>query len=262
LHVVTESSRSPRRFEGAVCFVTGGAGAGIGQAAARRFAHEGATIALNDVHERRNGEVVEALRRDTGATVAGYTFDVADRAAVDAAVADVLERFGRIDVLVNNAAVNWRKPFLEQTPEEWDRVIDVDLSACWYLMRAVMPQMFEQRRGAIVNVSSIAAWQGGRTESAYAAAKAGLHVLTRAAAAEGGPHNVRCNGVAPGIVHSRFVAATKDAWGLEDEIARTPLGRWGTADEVASVIAFLASDDSSYVTGETLSVSGGWYMHP
>ena len=246
------------RFAGQVCLITGAAGAGIGQATARRLGSEGAVIAVTDVHEGRTASVTDALREE-GIDAAGWRMDVADRSEMDRVVAEVAQRFGRIDILVNNAAVNVRAPFHEVSPEQWDEVVNIDLSSCWYLARAVYPGMLERRTGSIVNVSTVASWIRGRTESPYAAAKAGLQALTRTIAQEGGPHGIRCNAVAPGIVQSKFLERHMDSFG--HEIEATPLGRFARPEEIASVIAFLASADASYVTGETLSVAGGWYMH-
>ena len=247
-------------LEGRVALVTGAAGAGIGQATARRLARDGAAVAVTDVHERRTAEVAGALAREFGDRVIGITLDAGDRRQIDAAVATTRERLGAIDIVVNNAAVNVLGEVGEMDPADWDHVMAVDLSGPWYLMRAVLPGMKDLGRGAIVNVTSVAGYLGTGSEGPYASAKAALHSLTRSVATEGGPFGVRCNAVAPGIVWSKFVE--KYAARFEAEIARTPLRRLGTPDDVADVIAFLVSDASRFVTGETINVSGGWYMRP
>jgi NAD(P)-dependent dehydrogenase (short-subunit alcohol dehydrogenase family) len=176
-----------------------------------------------------------------------------------ASVCDAVERsLGPVDVLVNNAAINVLVPVSEYRQEDWDRVLEVDLTACFALIRRLLPGMKERRRGSIVNVTSIAAFIGNAREGPYAAAKAALHSLTRSVAVEGGPFGVRANAVAPGIIESRFVS--KDAARYEAMAQQAPLRRIGRAEEVAEAIAFLASERSSYVTGEVLNVSGGWYM--
>ena len=248
-------------LEGQVALVTGAAGAGIGQACARRLAHEGAAVAVTDVHERRTREVSEALAKDFGERVRGYVLDVSDRAACDRVIAEVERVQGPIDILVNNAAINILGPVSEYQPEDWDRVLDVDLTACFYLARRVLPGMKQRERGSIVNVTSVAGYlHGGGREGPYGAAKAGLHALTRGIAFEAGPHGVRCNAVAPGIIWSKFVE--RFAKSFESAIEETPLRRFGTPEDVANAVFWLCSEQSSFMTGETLNVSGGWYMRP
>ena len=249
------------QVEGQVALVTGAAGAGIGQACARRLALEGARVAVSDVHERRTHEVTEALTKEFGDAIAGYVLDVSDRSRCDAVIAEVERDLGPIDILVNNAAINILGPVSEYEPEDWDRVIDVDLTSCFYLCRRVLPGMKERRSGSIVNITSVAGYlHGGGREGPYGAAKAGLHALTRGVAFEAGPFGVRCNAVAPGIIWSKFVE--RFAKSFENAVQETPLRRFGTPEDVANAVAWLCSDESSFVTGETLNVSGGWYMRP
>jgi NAD(P)-dependent dehydrogenase (short-subunit alcohol dehydrogenase family) len=247
-------------FEGRVALVTGAAGSGIGQATARRLAAEGAAVAVTDVHPGRTDATVEGLRAEfPGARVVGRLLDVGDRAAIDDVVASVAAELGPVDLLVNNAAVNVLGPVVDYDPADWDRVLDVDLSGCWYLTRAVLPGMIAQGRGSVVNISSVASALGGAgDEGPYAAAKAGLQSLTRTVAGEAGPHGVRANAIAVGIVWTKFVEKHADR--LAPEAARTPLRRLGRPDEIAAIVAWLASDESSFVTGATLNASGGWYM--
>jgi NAD(P)-dependent dehydrogenase (short-subunit alcohol dehydrogenase family) len=248
-------------FEGRVAFVTGAAGAGIGQACARRFAEEGAAVAVTDSHERRTEEVTRALQKDFGERIGGYVLDVSSRERCDEVLAAVERDLGPIDILVNNAAINILGPISEYDPENWDRVIDVDLTACFYLSRRVLPGMKERRRGSIVNITSVAGYlSGGGREGPYGAAKAGLHAITRGIAFEAGPYGVRCNSVAPGIIWSKFVE--RHAKSMEVEIEQTPLRRFGTPEDIANAVAWLSSEQSSFITGETLNVSGGWYMRP
>ena len=248
-------------LDGQLALVTGAAGAGIGQACARRLAQEGAAVAVTDVHERRTREVSQALAKEFGDRVAGYVLDVADRSACDRVIAEVERAQGPIDILVNNAAINILGPISEYQPEDWDRVLDVDLTACFYLARRVLPGMKQRGRGSIVNVTSVAGYlHGGGREGPYGAAKAGLHALTRGIAFEAGPHGVRCNGVAPGIIWSKFVE--RFAKSFESAIEETPLRRFGTPEDVANAVFWLCSEQSSFMTGETLNVSGGWYMRP
>jgi NAD(P)-dependent dehydrogenase (short-subunit alcohol dehydrogenase family) len=247
-------------LEGHVALVTGAAGAGIGKATARRLAEDGACVVVTDIHERRTMETVEALRADFGeAAIAGYALDVADRERGEAVLAEVANTLGPVDILINNAAENELAAISQYKLEDWDRGIDVNLSGCFALIRGVLPAMMERGWGSIVNVTSVAAWlPGGGREGPYAAAKAALHSLTRSVAWEAGPRGVRCNAVAPGIIHSKFVS--KYQAGFESEIANTPLRRIGDAREVANTVAFLVSEQSSFITGEVINVSGGWYM--
>jgi NAD(P)-dependent dehydrogenase (short-subunit alcohol dehydrogenase family) len=243
-----------------VVLVTGAAGAGIGHAIAARFAQDRSTVVLTDAHEGRTADAAAALRERYGDRIAGVCLDVADRARVDDVIHEVVDRLEAIDVLVNNAAINEPSEIVSMAPPVWDRTLAVDVSAPWYLTRSVLPSMMSRRRGAIVNVSSVAAFGGAGGQGAYAAAKAALQSLTRTTALEAGPHGVRCNAVAPGIIKTRFVE--KNMAMFTAEIERVPLGRFGEPGDIADVVAFLASDDARYITGETLTVSGGWYMRP
>jgi NAD(P)-dependent dehydrogenase (short-subunit alcohol dehydrogenase family) len=248
-------------LDGRVALVTGAAGGGIGRATAPPRRAEGASVAVTDVHPRRTDETVAAFTTEFGADrVHGALMDAGDRAAVDTALATVADRWGPVDVLVNNAAVNALAPVGEMDPEQWDWAVGVNLSGPWYLCRAVLPAMVEAGWGSIVNVTSVAGWIHGTNEGPYASAKAGLHQLTRTIAAEYGPAGIRCNGVAPGIVHTWFVDT--HAPQLRGEAENTPLRRLGTPEDIAAVIAWLVSDESSFVTGETVNASGGWYMRP
>jgi NAD(P)-dependent dehydrogenase (short-subunit alcohol dehydrogenase family) len=249
----------PREHEGRVALVTGAAGAGIGQAVADRLARDGATVVVTDAHERRTGEVTAALRERHGVDrVVGHPLDVGVRADVDRVVDAVVADLGAIDILVNNAAINVLTEVVDMDPADWDRTLDVDLSGPWYLTRRVLPGMRARGWGSVVNVTSVAAWLGGGNEGPYAAAKAALHALTRSIAIENGPYGIRANAVAPGIIRSRFVEKYLDRF--EGEVAKTPLRRLGEPDDVADVVAFLCSDQSRFVTGEVVNVSGGWYV--
>lgn len=246
---------------GRVALVTGGAGAGIGRASVRRLADGGAVVVMADRREARCLEITAQLRETYGDVIHGFGVDVADRAAVDALLDRIEASIGPVEILVNNAAENVLAPLSRYDPADWDRVMDVDLDACFYLARKVLPGMMERGRGSIVNVTSVAGFlHGYGQEGPYAAAKAALHALTRVIAYEGGPHGVRCNAVAPGIIQSTFIAQRADQF--EPEKQATPLRRFGTPAEVAEVIHFLVSDASSFVTGEVVNVSGGWYMRP
>ncbi len=250
-------------FAGKVALVTGGAGAGIGSHTVRRLASEGAAVAVVDIHERRCHSVAEQLAAELDAPVRAYPGDIADRARMQQVIADTEKQLGPIDVLVNNAAENVLAPIREYSMENWDRVLEVDLTAAFHLTRMILPGMIARRRGAIVNIASIAGWLGDANEgreAPYASAKAALFSLTRSVAFEGGPFGVRCNAIAPGLIWSKFVARYQDQFAKEVE--RTPLRRFGQPEEVAELVAFLASDRSAFITGEAVNISGGWYMRP
>ena len=247
-------------FEGRVALVTGGAGDGIGSAAVERLAAAGAAVVVVDEHERRTKEVSERIAAATGSRVVGMPGDIADRDRMDEILSVTAEQLGPVDILVNNAALNVLGDVVDFDPADWDRVLEVDLTACFYLTRRTLPAMIERRRGSIVNVTSVAGYIGSGREGPYAASKAALHSLTRSVAFEAGPHGVRCNAVATGIIWSKFVR--KYAGRLESEMERTPLRRFGEPAEVAELIAFLISERSGFITGETINISGGWYMRP
>jgi NAD(P)-dependent dehydrogenase (short-subunit alcohol dehydrogenase family) len=252
--------RTSDRFAGRVALVTGAGGAGIGSAVAQRLASEGASILALESHVGRTAGIVDALESTYDVPVLGLTVDVADRAAVD----DALHRgsaLGPVDILVNNAAINTQGSIFDYDPDVFDSVLGVDLTAAWYLIRRTIGAMRELGRGSIVNVSSVAAYNGGRgREGPYSAAKAGLHEVTRSVAIEAGPFGIRCNAVAPGIINSRFLDKHRERF--EVELQATPLRRFGDPEDIANVVAFLVSDESSFITGEVITVSGGWYLHP
>lgn len=245
---------------GKVVLITGAAGAGIGQATARRFAEEGCTVVVTDIHPGRTEKVTSELTTIYGSRIFGFVMDIADRKQVDKVFAQVLQRCGRIDVLVNNAAINILGELAELRPEDWDRVVNVDLSANYYCMHKVLPAMIAQKSGSIINVSSVAAWSSGKSEAAYSACKAGMLALTRSVAVEYGPAGIRCNVVAPGLIRSAFVDKYIDRY---QQLAQSsPARRIGEASEVAATIAFLASEEAPYITGESINISGGLYVRP
>jgi 3-oxoacyl-[acyl-carrier protein] reductase len=245
-----------------VALVTG-AGAGIGRAAALQLAARGADVAVHyhrsEAGARETAKQIEALGRRSAA----FGADLARRDEARALVAAVVERMGRLDVLVNNAGdLVERKPLLEMTEALWRQVLDLNLSSVFFVTQAAAPGMIERGRGAIVNVSSLAAHNGGGPGAlAYAAAKGGLVSLTKAMAKELAPKGVRVNCVSPGLIgqtafHGRFTAPEAFA-AIEKTI---PLGRGGTPEEVGRVIAFLAGPDAAYLVGETVEINGGMFM--
>jgi 3-oxoacyl-[acyl-carrier protein] reductase len=249
-----------RRFAGRVAIVTG-AGQGIGAATARRLAAEGAAVAVLERSEETGNATAEAIRAAGGQATA-VTCDVSSAASVAEAVSRVAADHDRIDVLVNNAGITRDNLLFRLSEEDWDTVIAVNLRSVFLTCRAVQKHMVSAKYGRIVNLSSRSAL-GNRGQANYAAAKAGIQGLTATLAIELGPFNITVNAVAPGYVATPMTAATAVRVGStpeehQHEVAeRTPLGRVGQPEEIASVIAFLASDDASYVSGQTLYVNGG-----
>ena len=244
---------------GRVVLVTGSS-QGIGAEIAVKAAARGASVAI---HFNRSGDAAAAtLERVETAGGAGATFaaDIADGAAAERLVADVIERFGRIDGLVNNAGRTQVGPFLELAPDEWEAVLRTDLTAAFHTCRAALPSMVARGSGSIVNIASRLAQVGVAETAAYSAAKAGLIGLTRSLAREFGPHGVRVNAVAPGMT---LTAMTTDLAASEEGRRRlrdSALGRFGGPDEVAEAVLFLLSDASSLFTGQTLNPNAGGYM--
>jgi len=247
------------RLEGRTALVTGGA-SGIGAATARRLAADGARVAIGDLNEQGAREVAGEL--DGFACL----LDVSDTGSVRAAVAAAVDALGDIDVLVNNAGTD-RFAFFVNTDEAlWDFVLGVNLRGVLAVTHAVLPKMQERRSGAIVNVASEAGRVGSQGSAVYSAAKAGVIGFTKAIARESARYRVRCNAVAPGPIETPLLNAAPAMLGEIGErlkkgmVNATALGRSGEPEEVAAAIAFLASDDASYVTGQTLNVSGGLSM--
>jgi NAD(P)-dependent dehydrogenase (short-subunit alcohol dehydrogenase family) len=237
--------------------VTGGAGAGTGSATVHRLAGLGASVVVLDSHERRARQVADDVAGAHGVDARVSCVDLADRDAITHALAGLPQ----IDILVNNAAINVQGSIFDYEVDAWDRVLAVDLTACFLLVRALLPGMRDRGWGRIVNVSSVAAYLGGNgREAPYSVAKAGLNELTRAIAVEAGPYGIRCNAVAPGLVESKWVDAQRERY--ETFIEDTPLRRNAQPLDVANAIAFLCSDESAHITGQVLNISGGWYLTP
>ncbi|MDO8613986.1 MAG: SDR family NAD(P)-dependent oxidoreductase [Dehalococcoidia bacterium] len=250
-------------LDGRVAIVTAAAGAGIGQAVARRFAEDGAQVVVTDAHARRIQEVAEAMSRDYGRQVPALEVDVRNAAQVQAMVELALEEFGQIDILFNNAGINRLSPVWQMDDETWQLVIDVNLTGTFNCTRAVLPHMIERKSGAIISMASVAGWIGSSDgESHYCAAKAGVMAFTRAVAAEVGKHGVRVNAIAPGLIYNEFLERIYPKEFFEGFAKRVPLGRVGEPPDVADLALFLASDMSRYITGEVICISGGAFMVP
>jgi meso-butanediol dehydrogenase/(S,S)-butanediol dehydrogenase/diacetyl reductase len=249
------------RFESRVALITGAA-SGIGLATARRLHAEGATVVLLDRHARQLDAL--AATADFGVRAEVVTCDVADHAGVAAAIADVSARHGRLDVLVTAAGVDQCDTVPNTTIEQWRTIIDVDLDGVFYACRAAIPVMAARGSGAIVTISSAIGTVGERNRSAYCAAKSGVENLTRAMALDHGREGIRANCVAPGLIDTPLIRGGKVGGGANPAAmqamvdAHHAIPRIGQPAEVAAAIAFLASDDASFITGAILPVDAGW----
>jgi 3-oxoacyl-[acyl-carrier protein] reductase len=246
---------------GKVVVITAAAGTGIGGAAARRCLEEGAQVAISDSHARRLAATSQTLAGlHGGDRVWSVPCDVTDEAAVQALVDGAVSRFGRIDVMINNAGLGGTASILEMTDEQWRQVIDVTLTGTLRCTRAVLRQMVAQGDGgAVVNNASVLGWRAQPGQVHYAAAKAGVMALTRCAALDVAEYGIRVNAVAPSLAMHPFLAKVMPEQALGELAAREAFGRSADPAEVANVMVFLASDYSSYLTGEVISVSS---QHP
>jgi len=253
-----------QRFTDQTVIVTGGGG-GIGGATCRRFAAEGAKVAVFDLNLQAAQAVAEGILAQGGRAQA-YPCDIADRATVDAAVAAAEADLGPIDVLVNNAGWDVFLPFTKTVPAQWDKLIAINLIGALHLHHAVLPGMVARRRGRIVNVSSDAARVGSSGEAVYAACKGGLVAFSKTIAREHARHGITVNVVCPGptdtALFDGFKQGASNPEKLVEAFARSiPLGRIGQPDDLPGAIAFFASSDAGFVTGQVLSVSGGLTMN-
>ncbi len=253
-----------QRFEEKTVVVTGGGG-GIGGATCRRFAREGARVAVLDLNPGAAETVAARIEAEGGRALA-LRCDITERASVDAAVAAVLERFGAIDVLVNNAGWDVFRPFTKTEPAQWEKLIAINLTGALHMHHAVLPGMAARKAGRIVNIASDAARVGSSGEAVYAACKGGLVAFTKTIAREHARHGITANVVCPGPTDTALFADYKEGAGNPEKLMEAftrsiPLGRIGQPDDLPGAILFFASDDAAFVTGQVLSVSGGLTMN-
>jgi 3-oxoacyl-[acyl-carrier protein] reductase len=248
-----------RLLEGRTVVVTAAAGTGIGSAVARRCVEEGATVLVSDAHERRLAETAAELSDLGGGPVIGVRCDVTNQADIDGLFATAVEQMGHIDVLVNNAGLGGTAEVVDMTDEQWNLVLDVTLTGTFRATRAALAHMLPRGSGVIVNNASVLGWRAQVGQAHYAAAKAGVMALTRCSAIEAAPSGVRVNAVAPSLAMHPFLAKVTSEDVLAELTTREAFGRPAEPWEVANVIVFLASDYSSYLTGEVVSVSS---QHP
>ncbi len=252
------------KLQGKTAIVTGGAG-GIGGATCRRLAAEGAKVAVFDMNLEA-AEKVAAEIRANGGSAAAFKCDITNRAEVDAAVAGTEAQLGPIDVLVNNAGWDIFKPFVKTVPAEWSKLIDINLTGALHMLHAVLPGMSERKSGHIVNVASDAARGGSSGEAVYSACKGGLVALSKTLAREHARFGINVNVVCPGPTDTALLAGVAEgardpAKLIEAFRSAIPMGRLGQPDDLANAIAFFASDDAAFITGQVVSVSGGLTMH-
>jgi 3-oxoacyl-[acyl-carrier protein] reductase len=246
------------RLSGKVALVTGSA-RGIGRSIAEAFSAEGAIVVVNDVGNDAGARETLAAITGSGGNGTVEMFDVSDAAQVDAGVKNILAAHGRIDILVNNAGITRDNLLLRMSEEEFDAVLRVNLKGTYLLTKTVTRHMMKQRSGKVVNISSVVGMMGNAGQSNYAAAKAGIIGFTKASARELAPRNITVNAIAPGFIRTAMTAGLPEAV-QKSFLAQIPLGRFAEPQEVAALALFLASDASSYITGQVIGINGGMYM--
>lgn len=244
-------------FDGKVAVVTGAA-RGIGKSIAEKLAREGADVAICDLQAEWLAETAAAVQA-LGRKALPVAVDVGNSEAVNACMAEVVKVFGKVDIMVNNAGITKDTLLVRMSDEDWDAVLRVNLKGTFLFTRAVAKHMMKQRSGAIVNIASISGIIGTAGQANYAASKAGVIALTKSTANELAGRGVRANAIAPGFISSKMTDALSEDV-RNQYLSRIPLGRFGTVDDIANAVAFLASEQSSYLTGQTLSVNGGMVM--
>lgn len=244
--------------EGKVAIVTGAA-RGIGEAIAIKLAEHGAHVAFSYVSDGSavKAAALEEKLKTLGVKAKAYKSNAGDFAQCESFVNDVLKEFGTVDICVNNAGISKDNLLLRMTPDQWDDVIKVNLNSVFYMTKQVIKPMMKARNGAIINMSSVIGEMGNAGQSSYAASKAGIIGFTKSVAKELGSRNIRCNAIAPGFVETDMTSYLKEGEAGDKYKAGIPLGRFASAEDIANVTLFLASDMGSYITGQTISVCGG-----
>jgi 3-oxoacyl-[acyl-carrier protein] reductase len=248
-------------LEGKVAIVTGAA-RGIGEGIALKFAEHGASIAFTYVSEgsAEKAKNLEEKLKAKGVKAKAYRSNAGVFAESETLVNDVVKEFGTVDICVNNAGISKDNLLLRMTPEQWDEVINTNLRSVFNMTKQVIRPMMKAKKGSIVNMSSVIGLMGNAGQGSYAASKAGILGFTKSVAKELGSRNVRCNAIAPGFVETDMTGYLKEGEQADKYKAGIPLGRFGSAEDIANVTLFLASDMSAYVTGQVLAVDGGLYM--
>ncbi|MBQ5540217.1 MAG: 3-oxoacyl-[Bacteroidales bacterium] len=245
-------------LKGKTAVITGAA-RGIGKAIALKFASEGANIAFTDLAINEDAENTKKEIEALGVKVIAYASNAADFAQAEQVVNQIIADFGSLDVLVNNAGITKDGLMLRMSEAQWDAVINVNLKSAFNFIHAALPQMMKQRKGAIINMASVVGVHGNAGQANYASSKAGLIALAKSVAQEMGPKGIRANAIAPGFIETAMTAALPEKV-REEWKKRIPLRRGGTPEDIAEVATFLASDMSSYVTGQVIQIDGGMNM--
>lgn len=245
-------------LEGKVAIITG-ASRGIGKGIAEAFVAQGAIVAFSYVSSDEKAKALEQELSQGGSVAKGFKSDASDFNQAQTLVDAVVEEFGRVDVLVNNAGITRDNLLMRMTEEAWDDVMRINLKSCFNLTKAIMRTMLKQRSGSIINMSSVVGVSGNAGQSNYSASKAGVIGFTKSIAQELGSRSIRCNAIAPGFIETEMTAALdeKTVQGWRDSI---PLKRGGSTEDVANLTVFLASDMSTYITGQVINVDGGMLM--
>jgi 2-hydroxycyclohexanecarboxyl-CoA dehydrogenase len=244
-----------------VAVVTGG-GSGMGRAICQHLARQGRTVAVLDINGEAADEVAKEVRAE-GGTALGARVDVSDRSAIDAALGEVRSALGPIGIMVTSAGIEGFTDFLDIDAETWDRMMAVNLTGTFHCLQAAVPDMIEGKWGRIVTISSSSAQSGTRRMSHYVASKGGVIALTKALALDLAPHGITVNTIPPGVIDTPMMRRPIESGAMasmEQVLARAPLGRAGTPDDIAVACAFLCSDEAGYITGQQINVNGGWYL--
>jgi 3-oxoacyl-[acyl-carrier protein] reductase len=243
-----------KKLEGKIAIVTGGA-AGIGFATAKLFLEESATVAICDIDKEKTDAAVAGLSGLGG--IRGFVVDISKKDQCQAMIEAVKAEFGRIDILINNAGITSDAQFYKMSDEQFERVLNVNLKGTYYMTKAVVPVMMEQKYGKIVHASSVSAYNGNFGQSNYAATKAAIMGMTRVMAKELGKYGINVNAVAPGSIMTDMYKAVPEEI-KQKKLAAIPLRRYGEPREAAQLYAFLASDEASYITAQTITIDGGF----
>lgn len=243
-------------LEKKVSIVTGGS-RGIGEAIAYKLAEHGSDVAFTYVSSEEKAKEVEEKIKSLGVNAKAYKSNAGIFKECEDMVGDVLKTFGTVDICVNNAGISRDNLLLRMTQEQWDEVMETNLRSVFNMTKQVIRPMMKSRKGSIINMSSIIGIRGNAGQSSYAASKAGIIGFTKSIAAELGSRNIRCNAIAPGFVETDMTDYLKEGEAAKSFLEKIPLGRFGQADEIANVTVFLASDMSSYITGQVISTCGG-----
>jgi len=246
-------------LENKVAVVTGGS-RGIGEKIVLKLAESGAHIAFTYISSDEKAKLLEEKIKTFGVNAKAYKSNAGIYADCEAMINDVVKEFGTVDICINNAGISKDNLLLRMTPEQWDEVMTTNLKSVFNMTKQVIRPMMKSKKGSIINMSSIVGMRGNAGQSSYAASKAGIIGFTKSIAAELGSRNIRCNAIAPGFIETDMTHYLKEGEAAKSFLDKIPLGRFGSAEEIANVTVFLASDMSSYITGQVISTCGGLNM--